>query len=425
MEFKEAPNSQNVSQISLDTTVEATRLEDVSELAVDPLLNDSITQNVKEEEESFEQEDESPGHISLNTTINESFSTAKGTDDMTSDDQNTAYRTATEGTLSSSVSSTTTLPEDLNVFPMKKKRNFYTGSLAESVSMSTTSSSSMTMDEDSLYNVKQEKTDLFLDSLDVMELSSSRGTFESEQIDVPKFNDTLEEMDFIMKHGMKYMEQQNNNKSNHMQGSPINLQQDKIMKHKDINVKTNLFPSNFGSGQKSTPNPFKKPQLISRLPVPKGSSAGKKFEHIVSPIHTYIKDRPEIPLMSKNKGVRTGLLDRLHDKNRRDTVFPQDENYEMDPSHKPTLPLKGVIASSWKQEYDSRTPRKIPGGEKVQKLIGNNTPTVVKHEGRYKSGVNVRINADDTVDESFANLSVASGDVSIRVVKDLNRLNRL
>lgn len=71
--------------------------------------------------------------------------------------------------------------------------------------------------------------------------------------------------------------------------------------------------------------------------------------------------------------------------------------------------------------YDARTLGRKPGGEKIHKLIGNHTPMVIKHKEGFKSYANMLINADDTVDDSFVNLSVASGDISIHVVKNVNR----
>uniref|UniRef100_A0A336M0J8 CSON009583 protein n=1 Tax=Culicoides sonorensis TaxID=179676 RepID=A0A336M0J8_CULSO len=371
-------------------------------------------------------------HISLNTTNNDdTFQTAKAPDTTNMTSNRTSYETANDQTLGrdTTTSSTKTLSDDFNVFPLKKKRNFYDAPFAKGLSISNTSNSTAAS-EDSLFNVKYEKNSQFLDSLDVIEVNDDDDdellqedsllkddeNVSGDLLEIPEFNDTLEEMDFIMKHGMKVMEQQKA-----IQSKPASAQKSKpstpnILKQKNLN---RLAPGS--DSKKNTPDTFKKPIAISRLPVPKSNS--KKFNHIVSPIHAYIKDAPQYPLMTKQKGARTGLIDQLHDPNRRDTVYSQNnENlFTEDPSYKPAIPLKGVISAPKSQVYDARTPIKMPGGDKVHKLIGNHTPTVVKHEGRFKSYTNVQINANDTVDESFANLSVASGDVSIQVVKNVNR----
>lgn len=360
-------------------------------------------------------------HISLNNTNIDSFETAKLLDttfDLTS------YETANDQT----VTGTTKAFSDLSVFPFKKKRNFYDASFAKSLTISTAS-------DNSLLNVKHEKNSVFLDSLDVIEVSSKECSKENNDVDhdllqedsflqndenssdvlqAPDFNDTLEEMDFIMKHGMKFLEQ----KVCSQLKTPI------VLKQQTLNTKSHL------SDIKATPDyatkknastTFKKPKAISRLPVLKSNS--KKYNHIISPIQAYINDAPQYPLIAKQKGS-TGLIDRLHDINRRDTVFSQsNENlFTEDPTYKSVIPLKGVISMQKSKIYDARTPIKMPGGEKVHKLIGNHTPTVIKHEGHFKSYANVPINADDTVDDSFVNLSVASGDVSIQIVKNVNRV---
>lgn len=379
--------------------------------------------------ESVSTETSFDGHISLDTTNNESFETAKATESSLGC---TSYETANDKTLSTM---TKTL-SDVNVFPLKKKRYFYDAPFAQSLSISTASS---TPSDDSLLNVQYEKNSAFLDSLEVIELSSKESTKDTygendddndflqedsllqndkninDLLEAPNFNDTLEEMDFIMKHGMKFMEQQ----KTYTKNIPT------VLKQQNLNTKSTQCPTFENKTDRATknhtPTTFKKPQAISRLPVLKSNS--KKFDHIVSPIHTYIKDAPQYPLITKQKGG-TGLIDKLHDPNRRDTVFSQNnENlFTEDPSYKPVIPLKGVISTQQSRMYDARTPIKMPGGEKVHKLIGNHTPTVIKHEGRFKSYANVAINADDTVDDSFMNLSVASGDVSIQVVKNVNRV---
>lgn len=61
----------------------------------------------------------------------------------------------------------------------------------------------------------------------------------------------------------------------------------------------------------------------------------------------------------------------------------------------------------------------IPGGASVQKLIGQ-TPLLVEHQGH----ANRRRFVDDDefgVDDSFNDLSLAVGDVSVQVVRNSNR----
>lgn len=56
----------------------------------------------------------------------------------------------------------------------------------------------------------------------------------------------------------------------------------------------------------------------------------------------------------------------------------------------------------------------------MQKLIGNQ-PLVIRHDGKVKS--NNPTHANLPVEDSFADLSMASGDISVQVVQDVHRKN--
>lgn len=64
------------------------------------------------------------------------------------------------------------------------------------------------------------------------------------------------------------------------------------------------------------------------------------------------------------------------------------------------------------------TKQKIPGGEKLNRIIGQ-IPSVISHTGRIHSGSPLKRNLP--VDDSFANMSVMSGDISVQVVRDVKR----
>lgn len=73
------------------------------------------------------------------------------------------------------------------------------------------------------------------------------------------------------------------------------------------------------------------------------------------------------------------------------------------------------------QVVDDRVHQKIHGGAKVHQLLKNNiSPSVIRHEGRFKSN---RPKLDESlIDSSFADLSMMSGDVSIQVIKNVKRM---
>lgn len=60
-----------------------------------------------------------------------------------------------------------------------------------------------------------------------------------------------------------------------------------------------------------------------------------------------------------------------------------------------------------------------PGGKSVQKLIGNQ-PLVIRHDGKIKSN-NSQPASQPLFEDSLSNLSMASGDVSVQVVQDVQR----
>lgn len=61
-----------------------------------------------------------------------------------------------------------------------------------------------------------------------------------------------------------------------------------------------------------------------------------------------------------------------------------------------------------------------PGGKSVQKLIGN-APLVIRHDGRLKSNLPAPKRIEGPQEESFSDLSMMSGDISVQVVHDVNR----
>lgn len=63
-----------------------------------------------------------------------------------------------------------------------------------------------------------------------------------------------------------------------------------------------------------------------------------------------------------------------------------------------------------------------PGGKSVHKLIGN-APLVIRHDGKVKSHGNQAYTKPNPFEDSLADLSMASGDISVQVVQDVHRKN--
>lgn len=82
-----------------------------------------------------------------------------------------------------------------------------------------------------------------------------------------------------------------------------------------------------------------------------------------------------------------------------------------------SLPVKFFTASEHQRVIDEKF-QKIPGGEKLTRIIGQ-MPSVISHQGRIHSGSPMKRTVP--IDESFANMSVMSGDISVQVVRDVKR----
>ncbi|KFB39171.1 septin interacting protein [Anopheles sinensis] len=325
--------------------------------------------------------------------------------------------------------------------------------------------------------------------LDDLEESDYKDHNVSELEEMPdRFNDTMEETDFMLRQGMKLMamKKKEEGQQQQQQKSRTNSESDDgatYTRHVanltpadnsaskaivDSSNYTYLTPSSVmrsklnvshgtGSGCKQTlfysvgrsnsakklPGPpsggsasggaFKKP-AVSRLPQAK-LGAYRKFDHIVSPIGAYIKKTPQSILQTKINCPNKNLIDVLHSENR-DSVMSagrssKENHYGVAKGYTPSLPGKGVISSNRAHVLDERNLVRIPGGEKMQKLINNSPTMVIRHEGRIRyagesgggTGAGRRLMMNDSTigDDSLKDISVASNDVSVRVLHDAKR----
>ncbi|XP_023158379.1 uncharacterized protein LOC101456201 isoform X1 [Ceratitis capitata] len=299
------------------------------------------------------------------------------------------------------------------------------------------------------------------------------------------FNDTMEEVEYMMKKGMQYMaatETANTVNSNvqspmpptmtvkplkerertftyspKKQNSNYSSPSKKCLNVKPTAIVTGTKAKHCVSSPKRTPlssaekskqflinfkpmpklNLFKKPTsaIPTRLKEVTGS---KQFSHIVSPVGAYMKKTATTPLMSNLK-QRSERPD-VHNA----TVFREleQETRVYQPKFALTgnaatktssLPKKAYISSEFKHITDERTPVTIPGGKKIQKYLENAMlPTVVRHEGKLKMSANEahrkaaanKANFGSSTQRnngSLANLSLMSGDISVYTMKDARK----
>lgn len=405
---------------------------------------------------------------SKNTSL-ESYATAKqqldgsGTDNYSIITGSEVYRTAEEGsTINSTADSSTGVGFETTVVNKTSIEN-PRETVDEDIVIVLDSSSSEA--EDSLpYG------DKLLDASGLLETSTSlqenslcqNDTGELEERpesplldEIPDhFNDTLEEMEFMMRQGMKVMQQQKQAqeqekskksaglgpsilKKNALEMTPTTpASPGRYLKPKQptsaSGTKQTLFshsasktnsvhkPPLLASGSSSC-GTFKKP-LVTRFPLPKSA---KKFDHIKSPIGTYINKTPQTTLQAKIFCPNQNLVDVLHtNPHNRESVLSVKENNFAPPEvegYSSSLPRKGVVCSRGAHVLDERKTVRIPGGEKVHKLLNNSPTLVIRHEGRLRYQRETPLTDDSVADDSVADLSMVSGDVSVRIVKDVRR----
>ncbi|KAG4068074.1 hypothetical protein HA402_011407 [Bradysia odoriphaga] len=155
----------------------------------------------------------------------------------------------------------------------------------------------------------------------------------------------------------------------------------------------------------------KKDPTQSRIPT------SKNFNHIVSPIGAYIKNIAAPPLLANVKPTSD-----FFDSSYCNKMSKELDQSVMSDAGKPaklvsSLPVKFFTASQQQRVIDEKI-QKIPGGVKLNRIIGQ-MPSVISHQGRIHSGNPVKRIVP--TDDSFANVSVMSGDISVQVVRDVKR----
>lgn len=251
-----------------------------------------------------------------------------------------------------------------------------------------------------------------------------------------QFNDTLEEVEYMLKKGMEYMAAEAATKQMPPQVKPTNETFEKISRTQPNSPMTKTLPTShisasaskvkpvYNTPAKKTPatkyngssskkrfegditKPFPKLDIFNKPPIharhKELSSKQQKFSHIVSPIGTYMKKTATTPLMSsiRSRNKNADLFN--------STAFRELENesrlyhpkFETDSNRtetsglsklpglsgaQKTLPKKAYISSELKHIVDERTPVTIPGGKKIQKYLENAMmPAVLRHDGKFK-----------------------------------------
>ncbi|ALC38479.1 sip2 [Drosophila busckii] len=215
--------------------------------------------------------------------------------------------------------------------------------------------------------------------------------------------------------------------------------------------------SNYSSGKKklpTTPNTpryalnmeSEKPRIFkqpSSIPMRRAVlKLNNQFDNIVSPIRAYTHKSGTAPLMSMFRPTgncnevfsdlehsELELESRLHQIKHGQAqakyagaANPLKKNLENLMPNMPLLPKKAYISSELKEIVDKRTPMPMPSVPQIQKYLNSAMePSVMRHEGKIKLPGNTVSHIPRRPNQSLADLSLASGDVSLYTIKDAQK----
>ncbi|EDW64622.1 uncharacterized protein sip2 isoform X1 [Drosophila virilis] len=328
-------------------------------------------------------------------------------------------------------------------------------------------SSSGEEEEEDEDQVVKEGNDL---NADIKQEESSLIDSEAEEEDKENksihLNGTMEEMEYMMQKAREYMAAKETSPS----PSPAKATSDPdvIHLHKKL-PKQNTFlmtpqkgassPLHQGTSSRLPTGPCKSRYAInmdppktkffkqpSAIPMRRELKVQRDhFAHIVSPIRTYTQKSGTAPLMSMfrekpnindvfNKMSIKELEEesRLCQLKRGQTVASGNCNLSkltpgcIDPAAR-LLPKKAYISSELKQVVDERTPMPMPNVPKIQKYLDSAVePTVLRHDGKMKMPAQSNSSRNTShiprrPNQSLADLSLASGDISLYTLKDAQK----
>ncbi|XP_030376971.1 uncharacterized protein LOC115625888 isoform X2 [Scaptodrosophila lebanonensis] len=273
------------------------------------------------------------------------------------------------------------------------------------------------------------------------------------------FNDTMEEMEYFMQKGMEYIAAQAQTqvvtsaskleppmlqKQNTFTKSPKPMMQTQAESPVFAKPSTplsskNKTPLQAGAIKKQSNEilHFSKPKgkffetPTSSIPTRRHLELKQPFTHIVSPIRAYMDKSGKAPLMTMFKptidAYRSMAFTELEHESRlcSSGAAPINELNFASLNHMNTnlLPKKAYISSEIKHIVDKRTPMPMPSVPKIQKFLDAAVePSVLRHDGKAKmptSGAASHIPRRQNL--SLADLSLASGDISMYTIKDAQK----
>ncbi|XP_016945874.3 uncharacterized protein sip2 isoform X2 [Drosophila suzukii] len=302
---------------------------------------------------------------------------------------------------------------------------------------------------------------------DVTEPEQAEESFENKENSM-HFNDTMEEMQYMMQKGMEYMAGGASTTPAAKSESPVLAKQKTfVISPKQSPARPFLQPSlplrasNKPPTVVSSPSKGRQPPKIdlsmewtrkkffsanSGIPQRRQQQIKQPYANIVSPIRTYTQKSGIAPLMSTFRPTSTDMLTTLAiseleqesrlcqpkslftAKSGTSTAVGEDgQGIKGIDSTAHLLPKKAYISSEIKHVVDERTPVPMPKVPQIQKYLNSAVePTVLRHDGKMKMAGEATRNPSSShiprrANHSLADLSLASGDVSLYTIRDAQK----
>ncbi|XP_055377361.1 uncharacterized protein LOC129609469 isoform X2 [Condylostylus longicornis] len=284
------------------------------------------------------------------------------------------------------------------------------------------------------FSIRKSEIDNLIETEKTFREQDSREDREDKKLEIShELNDTLEEVEYIMKLGMqmqkdsakklKAVENIKTESSQILNKSPAYLKPKPISPIPSVSPKTNAFSVSTENktalgkvkymnspsfaqkvfSPKATQNTppiknslygktlikqqsakktqaitskdtFKKPTIgsnISKIPAPKVLSNARKpfYADVISPVGAYIKKTPVCPTELKIKDMTIKSLDYGQATGKATLQYHPPKRFEKKKENGPSLPQKCYKSADYRCVVDERTPLNIPGGEKIHKYL--------------------------------------------------------
>ncbi|KAH8393586.1 hypothetical protein KR200_005428 [Drosophila serrata] len=277
------------------------------------------------------------------------------------------------------------------------------------------------------------------------------------------FNDTMEEIQYMMEKGMEYISSGVPSlaakpkspmfpKQNTFVVSPKKIAKSPVARFLEpsLPLRANNKPKSFEASP-SKGKPIPKHDLNMEWTKKKffGAQSGiPQLRNIVSPIRAYTQKSGTAPLMSLFRPTSTDIfstlaISELEQESRLCQLKPMSNTAASCSKASGTsdlingidssahvLPKKAYISSEIKHVVDERTPIPMPSVPQIQKYLNSAVePTVLRHDGKMKMP-NAPADRKPSIssshiprraNHSLADLSLASGDVSLYTIRDAQK----